>query len=243
MKGLFSFLLRSRLLLGVMLLAAFLSFGRTARAQTQENAGLWVMLMMEGPLGGEGQEPSRLRWWLDVQPRYLEKVSGLKQGLLRPGIGYALEKHTTVWLGYARIYTSSETGPSSNEDRIWQQLLWKPRIGAIGFQSRTRLEQRFLDTGSATGWRFRQFVKTSWNIGGASRFSLEAYDEVFMNMNRTDWGQRTGFAQNRLFLGVGMKLGDRGRTKIEVGYLNQYLDRVNRDVENHILSLNLFLNF
>lgn len=234
---------RSRLVLWAMLFLAFVSSSSTARAQTKDDTGLWVMLMMEGGLGKQGEQPSRLRWWLDIQPRYLDNTSGLKQGLFRPGIGYATSERTSAWLGYARIYTGTDIGQSSNEDRIWQQFLWKPQVGAFGFQSRTRLEQRFLDTGSETGWRFRQFVKASWSLPGDSRFSLAGYDEVFLNMNETDWGQRIGFAQNRLFLGVGIKLGESRRTKLEVGYLNQRIDGVTNDRMNHILSINLFLNF
>ncbi len=72
---------------------------------------------------------------------------------------------------------------------------------------------------------------------------------VFMSSGRvahgetiedTDWGQRTGFAQNRLFAGLAVKLGE---AKAEVGYLNQFLDGSGTDKMNHILSINLFLNF
>ncbi len=231
-----------RLLLLALLLTVFMSSGKVAHGETIEDTGLWLLLMMEGPIGGQDnqRDQNRFRWWLDVQPRFLNDVSGLQQGLIRPGIGYVVGDRTTAWLGYARVRTTSESGSTSNEDRIWQQLLWRPRIGNIDFQSRTRLEQRFLDNGSGTGWRFRQFVKVGWDLPHLSRFSLVGYDEVFFDLNDTDWGQRTGFAQNRLFAGLGAKLGD---AKVEVGYLNQYLNRSGADNMNHIFSLNLFLNF
>lgn len=214
--------------------------GVPARAQTRDDQGLWFMLMADGRLG---RETSRFRWWLDVQPRFLDDVDGLQQGLFRPGVGYALGERTTAWLGYARVRTDIGGGDHSNEDRIWQQLLWKPRLGEVALQSRTRLEQRFLDTASDTGWRFRQFVKAGWQLPSSDRFSLEAYEEAFFNLNDTRWGQDTGFAQNRLFAGVGMKLGDQNRTKVEVGYLNQFIERGSVDSLNHILSINLFLKF
>jgi len=235
---------RSRsLLLFATLLIVLLSTSRVARGETREDAGLWVMAMMEGSIGGRKQAPSRFRWWLDIQPRFLEGVSGLQQGLFRPGVGYALAESTTAWIGYARVYTASASGATSNEDRIWQQFLWKSRVGDFKFQSRTRLEQRFFDTGSDTGWRLRQFVKASWNFPHESRFSLVGYEELFLDLNDTSWGQRSGFAQNRLFLGIGMKLDARGRTKLEIGYLNQYLDGAGPNRMNHILSINLFFNF
>ncbi|NOX70007.1 MAG: DUF2490 domain-containing protein [Gammaproteobacteria bacterium] len=231
---------RPRLLLIAMLAAVIMSSGKVARGETLEDTGFWLMLMMEGSIGDQEQKPGRLRWWLDIQPRFLGNISGLQQGLLRPGVGYVLGQRTTAWLGYARVHTTSPAGASSNEDRIWQQLLWKPRVGDFAFQSRTRLEQRFLDTGPGTGWRFRQFVKVGWDLPGTSRFSLVGYDEVFVNLNDTDWGQRTGFAQNRLFAGLAAKLGE---AKAEIGYLNQLIDRPGPNQMNHILSFNLFLNF
>ncbi len=234
---------RLRLLLFAILMPLVLSVSREARAETSEDVGLWLMLMMEGPIGGQQHKPSKFRWWLDIQPRFLDDVSGVQQSLFRPGVGYALGERTTVWLGYARVRTKSSSGASSDEDRIWQQFLWKPSFKKVAFQSRTRLEQRFLDTGSQTGWRFRQFLKASWGLPNASRFSLVGYEEIFLNLNETDWGQRSGFAQNRLFAGLGMKLSEQGRTKIEAGYLNQFIDRAAADQMNHILSINLFLNF
>ena len=225
------------------LLAAFLSASTTASADTVEDTGHWWMFMLEGPIGGAPQAPASFRWWLDIQPRFLEDVSGLQQGLLRPGVGYVLGERTTVWLGYARIRTASESGPTSHENRIWQQFWWKPRIGDVALQSRTRLEQRFLDTGARTGWRFRQFVKASWNLQPQSRYSLVGYEEVFVDLNDTDFGQSTGFSQNRLFAGLGMGLDGGGRARLEVGYLNQFSSGTTIDTMNHLLSINLFLNF
>jgi len=229
-----------RLLLFATLAAVFMSSGRETRGETLEDTGFWLMFMMEGSIGDQEQKPGRFRWWLDIQPRFLGNISGLQQGLLRPGVGYVLGQRTTAWLGYARVHTASTNGTSSNEDRFWQQFLWKPRVGDFAFQSRTRLEQRFLDTGSDTGWRFRHFVKVGWDFSSTSRFSLVGYDEVFINLNDTDWGQRTGFAQNRLFAGFAAKLGE---AKAEIGYLNQFIDRSGPNQMNHILSFNLFLDF
>ncbi len=116
-------------------------------------------------------------------------------------------------------------------------------IGAFRLQSRTHLEQRFLDTGSDTGWRFRQFVKLSRYLPNRTRMSLEIYDEMFLDLNGTDWGQRSGFSQNRLFIGLGVRLDERRRSRIEVGYLNQFLNRSRQDRINQILSVNLFASF
>ena len=213
----------------------------TASAGTREDAGLWFMFAGQGPLGSGADSESRWRWWFDAQPRYLEDTSGLHQGLLRPGVGYTLGARTSAWLGYAYVTTDRGSRTDSEENRIWQQFLWLPRYGDVRFQSRTRLEQRFLDTGSDTGWRFRQFVKAGWPVPVADRLSVVGYEELFLDLNDTSWGQRGGFAQNRLFVGLAWALDAGRRTSLEIGYLNQFINSRATDRMNHILAINLLL--
>ncbi len=107
---------------------------------------------------------------------------------------------------------------------------------------RTRLEQRFLEGADDTGWRLRHMVRMTHPLGSSQRYDLTLWDEVFVNVNDTDWGARDGFDQNRLFAGIGVALAPRVRT--EIGYLHQYVERSSRpDAVGHTLSLNLFLRF
>ena len=150
-------------------------------------------------------------------------------------------------MGYAWILTKQKGDGHSQEHRIWQQLTWSPKLEPLTLSSRTRLEQRFLDTGDDLGWRFRQFVKGTIPIAGNSQLFLSVYDEVFFDLNGTDWGQSSGFSQNRLFLGLGWRFDPPLRgvpLSVEVGYLNQLIrKRSSSDRLNHILSINFFLNF
>ena len=69
------------------------------------------------------------------------------------------------------------------------------------------------------------------------------FDEVFLNLNDTDWGAESGLDRNRIFAGIGWKPKSMPYLKGEVGYLNQLIDRpsgIHR--MDHLLSLNLFLN-
>ena len=165
----------------------------------------------------------------------------LNDGLLR---GYAFAEDATAWLGYAWIQTTLQPSGHSNEHRIWQQVTWSPRTGPISLLVRPRLEERFLSTGDDVGWRFRQFFKATYPIGHQDRLFLAAYDEVFFDLNDTDWGQHTGFSQNRLFAGLGWRLDPDGGAALEMGYLNQFINKRSQDDRmNHILSINLFLTF
>lgn len=214
-----------------------------AQAETRDDQGLWLLALGQGSFGNEDPGPAKLRWWLDVQARFSNDADGFTQGIVRPAIGYAISNKTTLWLGYGWIPTSPASGSDYDEHRIWQQLTWSRPVGGFSFSSRTRLEQRFRDDGDDTGWRLRQFFKAAYALPGSSNVSLVGYDELFFGLNETDWGARSGFDRNRLFLGVGWRLGQSSNS-LEIGYLNQYIDSASgNDLMEHILSLNLFLNY
>jgi hypothetical protein len=214
-----------------------------AQAETEDDQGLWLLALGQGSLGSADPAPAKLRWWFDVQARFSNDADGLGQALVRPGIGYAINNQTSLWLGYAWIRTSPSSGPEFDEHRIWQQLIWSGPLRGINFLSRTRLEQRFRDNGNDTGWRLRQFFKAAYALPGNPNVSLVGYDELFFGLNDTDWGAGSGFDRNRLFLGVGWRLGQSGHS-MEIGYLNQYIDSASgNDLMEHILSLNVFLNY
>lgn len=109
------------------------------------------------------------------------------------------------------------------------------------FTSRTRFEQRWQDNGDDTGGRFRQLFKFSWPFSFHPAASFVTWDEMFVHLNTTDWGASQGFDQNRGFAGIGYRWQPQILT--EIGYLTQYINTANTDRMNHILSLNLFLDF
>ena len=214
-----------------------------AQAETDDDLGLWLVALGRGSLGSADPAPAKLRWWFDVQARFADEADGLGQSLVRPGIGYAINPQTSLWLGYAWVRTSPSSGQNFDEHRIWQQLIWSRPFNAVGFLSRTRLEQRLRDGSNDTGWRLRQFFRAAYALPGHPDVSLVGYDELFFGLNDTDWGAESGFDRNRLFLGLGWRLGKSGHS-MEVGYLNQYIDSASgNDLMEHILSLNLFLNY
>lgn len=232
----------------VVLLAVFLCMTlllcERGIGQTTDDFGAWFSLNTQGKFKNRDPE-SRLRWWFDGHLRYLDDSDGFNQSIFRPGIGYQLTPNTNIWVGYAWINELPASGnPVFDENRIWQQVLWSKQVGQQKLFSRSRLEQRFVETGDDTGWRFRQFVKSDRPIYEGSQVSLVAWDEAFIDLNETDFGQQGTFSQNRLFLGIGKKFDGPMNPKLEVGYLNQFLrSRGGGDRFNHILSVNWFLSF
>ena len=233
-----------RILLLVSFLCMTFLLCNRANAQAVHDFGAWFSINTQGKLKAHDPE-SRLRWWFDGHLRYLDDSDGFNQSIFRPGIGYQLTPNTNVWVGYAWINELPASGnPVFDENRIWQQVLWSKKVGQRKLFSRSRLEQRFVETGSDTGWRFRQFVKADRPLYEGSPVSLVAWDEVFIDLNETDFGQQGSFSQNRAFLGLGRKFSGPSSPKLEVGYLNQFLrQRSAGDRFNHILSVNWFLSF
>ncbi len=224
--------------LAFLLLAA----GSASHADTENDARLWLAAIGQGSFGHLRPEAEKWRWWLEGQARFRDDMGTFDQALPRVGIGYTVLPKTTVWLGYGWFRTSPADGSDFDEHRIWQQLTWSHAFDKASFASRTRFEQRFLDTGDEVGGRFRQWFKLTVPIW--RRLSLAATEEVFVNFNDTDWGARSGFDQNRVFVGPGVDLDRDRHWRVEVGYLNQFIDGAGGDNSlNHILSLNLLVSY
>jgi hypothetical protein len=212
-----------------------------AWADTVEEAQGWFKITATGGLAFLHPRLKDFRFWLEGQARFANDTSTLKQGIVRPALGYAINDRASLWLGYAYVPTDPFTLTPFNEQRVWEQFLWTQATGPGKFSFRNRLEQRFRTTGATTGWRFRQMFAWSFPLKFAQGFSVELFDEYFFNINNTDWSIN-GFDQNRAYFGIGYHFTQHIAT--EIGYLNRYLPKTGADnVMEHILSLSVFLHY
>lgn len=235
-------LIRALCLMLTILACGLLPFVSTnARAELADDFRIWGNVTARGNFGGIDPSLKPFRWWMEVQPRSREEGEDMDQLLIRPGIGYAVTDHSSVWIGYAHVINFPAAGDNIHEDRFWQQYMWSGATPLGAFTSRTRFEQRWQTNGNETGGRFRQMFKLSWPLPFYQPVSLVGWDEVFVNLNDTNWGARQGFDQNRGFAGFGYRVLP--PVLVEIGYMNQYINRATIDSLNHILSLNLFLDF
>ena len=227
-----------KMLIGSLL---FLGIATTTNAKTVEDFQTWGNVTATGSLGVVNPELKNLKYWVEGQGRFGNDTSQFSQGMVRAGLGYAVMDKVSVWLGYAFVPTEEPfTKKPFDEHRIWQQVLWSDKFADITLTSRSRLEQRFIPTGSDVGWRFRQMFKASVPI--AYDFSFVVSDEYFVNINKTNFGAADGFDQNRAFAGVGYNFDK--NIKTEIGYMNQYIRKATApDRKDDILSVNLYLNY
>ncbi|MEZ4364866.1 MAG: DUF2490 domain-containing protein [Kofleriaceae bacterium] len=202
-----------------------------ARAETDRQLQLWDALSITGDLAPDQRG---LAVWFDG---HLRRGDTGAVTIIRPGLGYRLSKAWSVWAGYGWIPTFSEGGDRRDEHRGWQQAIGSTKLGPVSVSSRTRFEQRLGEGGDDVGLRLRQWVRASWTPTG-SPVGLVVWDELFVALGDTDWGQAAGFDQNRAFAGVALPVGDSGR--LEVGYLFANVDRA---VDVHIHALATSLSF
>ena len=111
--------------------------------------------------------------------------------LIRPGIGYALTEHSTVWIGYAHVTNYPVPATPSMKTESGQQYQWSGPTPLGGFTSRSRIEQRWQDNGNDTGGRFRQLFKFNWPFSFHPAASFVLWDEVFVHLNENGLGSET----------------------------------------------------
>ena len=127
----------TRLRLGVLALALL---GAPASAADDQ---VWTAAFVNGPAAKD----SRVLLWFDAHARFSEFPDDLSVTILRPGNGWRTGPALDLWAGYARVVTR-RAGSDLEEDRLWQQSTYgiaKPLGGTLS--GRTRLEQRFRDSG------------------------------------------------------------------------------------------------
>ena len=232
--------MRRTLLLTLLFTTFILGTSRRVTAQTLDDSGLWMAALGNGHFESFDDD-SRLRWWFDAHYRMRDDSNGFNQSIVRPGLGYTLTDVQTLWAGYAWIRTSPVVGGDFDEHRFWQQWTATPSIGEWRFQHRTRIEQRWVETGDDVGLRWRQFARAQRMLSVCPEWSLVLWDEIFFHLNDTDWGANTGLDQNRVFIGFGYKRCPHAAGRTEVGYLNQFINRSGgTDGMNHILGINYF---
>lgn len=181
---------------------------------------------------------------LELHSRYTDGVSRVGQILIRPSVTFKLPDGWSLTAGYVHVRTRSVGTPPNDEHRPWQQIAYTfaadPKAG-LTVNGRTRLEQRLRPGSGEVGWRWRQQLRAQLPLPGGGPVRALVWNETFVGLNDTGWGQRAGVDQVRTFVGAAVPLAE--RVSIEPGYLNQTVFRRGSDRVNHILAANLLARF
>jgi hypothetical protein len=196
----------------------------------------WLAVNAAGPI----EKGSPLLVWVDMHHRSFSASGEREVTIFRPGLGYRVSPTLDLWVGYAWV-TTARDGRDVREERFWQQATY-PLGEFIGGQlsGRTRLEQRTRDGSDEVGVRLRQQLRYAYRFE-ESPFGLVAWNEIFLGLNETTWGQPSGFDQNRLFAGVSFSPAN--NLRLEAGYLNQFVDGSSADIERDNLQVSATYSF
>lgn len=224
------------------LLPILFLFSCDALANTLIDTQSWLNVTAIGNFYKTNKSPSRYKYWLEGQERVGDDISESTQSLLRSGIGYSLTENWSLWAGYAWVRTGYPLANTPfEENRIWEQLLWMKSYTNFTLTSRTRMEQRFLETSHKTAYRARQLFKVAIPLKSYSKLSVVSSDEVFIHKNNFIGTASKGFDQNRFFIGLGYRFNSKINT--EIGYMNQYIRRVGiPNFQANIAAINCYLS-
>lgn len=226
--------------ISALLVTAFCLIGSTPARAADDAFGAWTIFTAADRFGDKNNT-SQWRYAFDAQYRYLDRNGGAEALLLRPALGLQVNKKFSLFAGYAYAIAEPFAGNSVDEHRLWQQAAWTTAVGGqSSLTLRTRLEQRWLETGDDVGLRLRQQIKWDGPPQGNDGKQLIVWLEPFFNIGQTDWGAEPGLAQLRAFIGVSLPLND--RLTLETGYMPQLVRRKSdTDLLNHIVSFNFKL--
>lgn len=208
-----------------------------AWAGAEEDGNYWLNLHLQGDLPVQN-----FAWSMDTNPRWRNEGKHMDNLYLRPALFYKLNPTTNLWLGHDTIIGHPEGKSAYHETRWYQQFQYQfEPMSTVTFSDRTRLEERSRKGFHDTGHRLRQMLKATMPLKIHPKLSMVVSNELFININPTDWGARRGIDQNRLFIGANWKF-NKG-SYLEAGYLNQMINKTNTNLENHVITATLGFKF
>ena len=196
------------------------------RTRSNDEFQTWYMYHGDHPLRAGS------RWGLHFDAQYRAERAGpsARQMVFRPGINYDVGPSLQISAGYAYTRSQSEDekefGSALPEHRAWEQLTVLQPSGRTALAHRFRIEQRYIASRATGGEvdeqghsylyrnRFRYRLEATIPIWTDSRPYVAAYNEIHMNVGRTDDDL---FNQNRSSVVWGLPLGS--ATSLELGYL------------------------
>ena len=208
-----------------------------------DDMSIWVSNTFQTDFGG-----SPYLAFLELHPRTKSDNNKFSQVIVRPLLGYKVNKHLQLWAGYTwQGEYNDQTDFELATNDIMEQVQWIDNwTSQLNFQYRFRLEQRMFAHEDDVGHRMRHRVRFMYSIPDSKAY-LIASDELFVYFNDIETGRLThsvqsGINQNRSYVGVGYKVAP--FLNVDTGYQLQYVHNYGTpDLTNHIWMTNMNFNF
>jgi hypothetical protein len=223
-------------------IVALLGITSLIYSQKTHHEGIWLAYT------GQFKFSNRVGVHVEAQNRNYGLFETNIQNLYRAGLNFYVAPQTSLTVGYALVDTyNSGFGEYFKEDRIWEQLQFYH--DAITDNStmlhRFRLEQRWVESLALNEMVYQNRLRymNRMLIHLAELKNEKSIYGVVQNELFIPLGENkitTNFLdQNRLTLGAGINFNN--KTRIELGYLNQFLNPFSdHEIINHNLSLAVF---
>ena len=206
--------------LGLALLAS------TAHAAENGAAG-WIGVKVRVPFA------DRFSFQLQTEPRLFQQPNQLRILLVRPWFDVRLSQGFALALGYDALVFFKAS--DRREHRLWQQVSHAHSWKHLRSMTHFRLEQRFFSNVS------RVSVRSRFLVGGAVPLGLEidliVKNEFFVNFNQVPIVGEQGYAENRLYGGLGRRFAP--WMYASLGYQMQWLNLTVVDLINHTVMVGL----
>lgn len=167
-------------------------------------------------------EDRRYQFYLELQPRLGDDWHRMALVVVRPALVYSPKKNLSLFAGYAwvpKFYNQQYHHDYRDEQRLWEQLLYKHSSIGIAWHHRLRQEQRMLAEAHGVSNRSRYLIRGSYPLIEGNPVGLTGYSETLVNLNGVKGGPPGGFEQNRFFFGP---FWESDGTRYELGYLGEY---------------------
>lgn len=174
-------------------------------------------------------ESKTYQLYLELQPRIGDNWQRAAIMLLRPAVVYNPSKALSLYAGYAwhpSFYDANYHRTYRDEQRLWQQILYKHDLWGIAWQHRLRQEQRKIEHTNGVSNRTRYLIRESYALTDDRKFGVTAFEELMVNLNGVDGGPWDGYDRSRIFLGPYWSVNN---ARYEVGYLGEHAKRFGTD--------------
>lgn len=224
----------------MLLLLSSLTFAQTKT----HHEGIWLAYT------GQFKFSNRIGLHLEAQNRNYGLFETNIQNLYRAGLNFYVAPQTSVSVGYALVDTyNAGFNEYFKEDRIWEQLQFyhEAITDNSSMLHRFRLEQRWVESLALNEVVYQNRLRYMnrmlihlMELKTEKSFYGVIQNEIFIPLGQNKITANF-LDQNRLTIGVGINFNN--KTRIELGYLNQFLNPFSdNEIMIHNLSFALYQN-
>jgi hypothetical protein len=158
----------------------------------------------------------------DITARFSDKKHGLYELETNTLVGYQLTKTVSVWAGYDHDPLYSGSHFTVMEHRLVEHVV-SSNLGKVGggqLSGRLRLEQRWRDGQTGTGWRLRPSLRYTILFTSRNKVGLTLSEEPFFDLNTTSFQSVHGLERLRSLVAITTPIGR--HLSADIGFMNQH---------------------